>query len=425
MIRDHTIVCVASNWFDHPTSKHHVMRHLARHNHIVWLNYHASRRPKLTGGDRALILRRLRQACCPMRRVAEGLDVMSPLLIPLPDVPLARRLNGWLLAWQIRRALYRLPRRPLQLWFFTPDAPELIQRMGAERVVYYCVDDFAGFSGFDTQLIERLERETIAQSDVVITTSAELYEGRQDRHRCVHFVPHGVDFEHFARAPQAQVPEELAAIRGPIFGFMGLIGDYVNLELIADAARARRDWSFVLLGDVRCDAAAVDRLPNVHLLGGRPYDQLPGFCRGFDVGLIPFRMNRLTRAVNPIKLREYLAAGLPVVSSPLPEVQRYAPDVQVAETLPEFLGACERALRSTSRGDRRRRQAVVRSEGWGARIARLEHIVERLPATGRIPGSVSVGTVAGETEGMPAAVSANQECAAMGVGDAAAVLTAR
>jgi hypothetical protein len=120
----------------------------------------------------------------------------------------------------------------------------------------------------------------------------------------------------------------------------------------------------------------------VHLLGGRPYEQLPAYCRGFDVGLIPFRMNRLTRAVNPIKLREYLAAGLPVVSSPMQAVLGYAPAVRCAQNLEQFLVACESALDEARQGGWGGRQRLVRAESWAARVEHLSRLVTELPPTG-------------------------------------------
>ncbi len=403
MIRGRNIVCVASSWFDHPTSKHHVMRLLSEQNNVLWVNFHASRRPQLTASDTRLVFARLARAWSGPQRVAPNIDVLSPLLIPMPESPLVRRLNAIALSRQIRAALRRFPTRPVQLWLFTPDVPEVIRPLRPERIVYYCVDDFAAFDGYNTALMERLERQTMAASDAVITTSDELYRPRRAQHANVHFVPHGVDYEHFASTqhdPQVTVAAELQHIPRPIFGYMGLISDYVDLDLIAAAARARPAWSFVLLGDARCSLEAVANLPNVHCLGGRPYEDLPGYCRGFDVGLIAFRMNRLTRAVNPIKLREYLAAGLPVISSPMREVLPYAPAVQTAETLDEFLAAGEQALALAQAGAAATRQALVQQEGWRARVELLSRIVS------------------GETEQTPAA-AANRE-QSMCAGDVAA-----
>lgn len=378
MIANRNIVCIASSWFDHPTSKHHVMRRLARENNVLWVNFHASRRPQLTTSDTRLVWRRLRRAWGGPRLVEANINVFTPLLIPMPESRVARFVNGRILARRVTAALRKLTAQPTQLWLFTPDMPELIPLLGAERVVYYCVDDFAAFEGYNTALIEKLEQRTMAASDAVIATSQKLYDDRRDRHPNVHFVPHGVDYEHFAtatRLTEDDLPADIRDIPHPIFGYMGLISDYVDLELIARTARARRDWSFVLLGDARCSLDAVSSLPNVHRLGSKSYESLPAYCRAFDVGLIPFRINRLTRAVNPIKLREYLAAGLPVVSSPMLEVLRYAPAVQTAETPTEFLGACERALELAINEAPADLQQMVRREGWAARVETLSQIV--------------------------------------------------
>jgi glycosyltransferase involved in cell wall biosynthesis len=385
VIRGRNIVCLASNWREHPTSKHHVMRQLAQHNHVLWVNFHASRRPQMTRRDARLALRRLRQAWTGAQHVEPQIDVLSPPLIPLPESRLARWLNSRMVSRQVRRALRRLPVRPLQVWLFAPDVPELIRQLPAERVVYYCVDDFAAFSGYNTALIEDLERRTVAASDIVLATSAELLGRHTPRHACVHLVPHGVDFDHFATActlNRAAVPSDLKAIRRPIFGYMGVTADYVDLPLLAQAARTRPDWSWVLLGDVRCSTSPIAGLRNVHVLGGRPYEALPAYCRGFDVGLIPFRMNRLTRAVNPIKLREYLAAGLPVVSTPLDAVKPYTPAVQLAEGATGFLAACQRALAMGTDGGQTERQDLVRAESWRFRVEHISRLVQTLPPSG-------------------------------------------
>ncbi len=372
-------MCIASSWFDHPTSKHHVMRTLAGANRVLWVNYHASRRPRLTRQDLRLIVRRLSRTAKGTRQICENLSVISPLLFPLPEWRTARSLNAWRLSRCIDKALAALQTSPRQLWLFTPDIPELIPRMRPEKTVYYCVDDFAAFSGFNPALIESLEAKTLAWSDVVIATSRRLYDRCRRLHPNVHFVPHGVDFEHFASAQRLvadQIPADVRGVERPVFGYLGLVADYVDLELIAAAARKRPEWTFVFLGEIRRDIACVSGLKNVLMLGPRPYEALPRYCRAFDVGLIPFRMTRLVESVNPIKLREYLAAGLPVVSAPMEEVMQYAPAVQTATSLESFLVGCEAALVEAALKPAADRQALVREESWQARVEWLSAIVE-------------------------------------------------
>jgi glycosyltransferase involved in cell wall biosynthesis len=161
-----------------------------------------------------------------------------------------------------------------------------------------------------------------------------------------------------------------------VIGFFGLLADWVDLDMIGALARARPKWSFALVGKAQTDLRAVQGLPNVHLIGQRPYSALPGYCRGFDVGLIPFRMNELTLRVNPLKLREYLAAGLPVVSTPLPEVVRYQGVVHIATNREGFLEEIEAALKERTSERDRARVAMMQSEGWEARVGEMSRLVE-------------------------------------------------
>jgi glycosyltransferase involved in cell wall biosynthesis len=164
-------------------------------------------------------------------------------------------------------------------------------------------------------------------------------------------------------------------VKGPVLGFFGLIHEWIDLELIAALARRRPDWTVVLIGKASVDVGALRELPNVKLLGRRPYESLPGYCKGFTVGLIPFAVNELTRNVNPIKLREYLSAGLPVVSTALPEVQAYSESCHVAGSTEAFIEACEAAVRGDTPELRRRRSDAMARETWQAKIEDLGRAV--------------------------------------------------
>src|SRR5438445_346788 len=155
-----------------------------------------------------------------------------------------------------------------------------------------------------------------------------------------------LDVAHFARAldPTTGVPEDLRRLPRPIIGFFGLLADWVDMSLVRELALARPGWSFALIGKATTDLGALRGLANVYLLGQKPYSVLPGYCRGFDVGIIPFRRNELTIRANPLKLREYLAAGVPVVSTRLPEVARYEGLVHLADGVEGFLTAISAAL---------------------------------------------------------------------------------
>jgi hypothetical protein len=281
-------------------------------------------------------------------------------------------LSTWL-RWQCRRLGLTKP----ILWSFMPNVSGLVGRVGERMVVYHCVDDYAEFAGVSRESIRRLEADLVRRSDVVITSSERLRDERLPLNPRTHFVTHGVDVEHFGRAldPATPIPEELRHLPRPIVGFFGLMAEWVDVGLIRAMADRHPDWSIVLLGRVATDVSSLAGRPNVRFLGRKPYAALPAYCRGFDAGIVPFRMSDLTVRANPLKLREYLAAGLPVASTPLPEVLRYDALVETGATDQEFIAAVERALARRSPAAVRERVDAMRAESWEARVEEIAELL--------------------------------------------------
>ncbi|MEE9296512.1 MAG: glycosyltransferase [Phycisphaerae bacterium] len=384
MIRGRTIICVASNWEVDPTSKHHVMQLLARDNHVLWVSYNGSRRPTTTVADLGLAASVLRRVFRGPQRITDTMLQFTPLVIPGAHAGPGARLNRRMLTAQIKRALHRLnptADQPLQLWLFTPDVSFLAGRFNEEIVVYYCVDEHTEFSGYDPLAVRAAENRLLDRADVVLTSSQALLEAKSALHPNVHLIRHGVDVEHFARAlnPRVPPPQEVADLPRPIVGFFGLIHHWIDIDLIAAVAKRLPQMHFVLIGHVVADVRALRPLPNVSLLGRKPYRDLPAYCAAFDVAILPFKGTELTRNANPIKLREYLAAGLPVVSTPLPEVSRYRPEVVIAEHPDCFAKACAQAARRSSIEDRIRRSKRVSGESWQAVVDKIGPLVMKTP----------------------------------------------
>src|SRR5213594_1321753 len=373
IIEGHSIICISQDWHGDPTSKKHIMRILAKTNRVLWVNSIGMRRPTTSRADFQRIFAKLRQSLSGCQQVEPNLFVMNPLVIPLPGVGLVDRLNAVLLAASLRRLCGRYGlERPL-LWTFLPHVSRLLGHLGEQLVIYHCVDEYAAFSGVPRDAIIRMERDLVRRAHVVFTSAEKLCDERRALNPNTYFVPHGVDVPHFSRAidPSTVVPDDLRQLPRPIIGFFGLLADWVDLGLIRALAAARRDWSLVLLGKAATDLSSLQDVPNVHLLGQKPYSALPGYCRGFDVGIIPFRTNNLTLRVNPLKLREYLAAGLPVVSTPLPEVARYNGLVRLADGVQAFIAAIEAALGDRTDSLARRRVEAMQGERWEERVARI------------------------------------------------------
>jgi glycosyltransferase involved in cell wall biosynthesis len=378
MLEGQSIICISQDWQGDPTSKKHIMRILSARNRVLWVNSIGMRRPTAAASDLRRLAAKLRRIVSGVREVEPNIYVMDPPVLPLPGVPAAERVNRVVLAARLRSLCRRLTlRRPI-LWTFLPNVNWLLGRLHERMVIYHCVDEYSEFSGVPKDVIVRMERELVQRADIVFTSAEKLCAERREINLRTHFIPHGVDVAHFSRAldPATAVAPEIAALPKPVIGFFGLLADWVDLDMIGALARARPQWSFALVGKSQTNLDAVQGLPNVHLIGQRPYAVLPGFCRGFDVGLIPFRMNELTLRVNPLKLREYLAAGLPVVSTPLPEVVRYQGVVRIATTQAGFLQEIEAALTERTSERDRGRVAMMQREGWEARVGEMSRLIE-------------------------------------------------
>jgi glycosyltransferase involved in cell wall biosynthesis len=384
MIQGQGIICITQDWQGDPTSKKHIMRVLSRHNKILWVNSIGVRRPSVSAYDLHRMGYKLRRIVSGCREVEPNIFVMDPPVLPLPGVALAERLNRLILAARLRQLCRRLGiGRPL-LWAFQPNVNWLLGSLNERLVIYHCVDDHSELPGVSKAVIAGMERELVGRADIVLTTAEKLRDERRAVNPRTYFIPHGVDVAHFSRAldPATTVAPEIAALPKPVIGFFGLLADWVDLDMIAALARARPRWSFALVGKTQTDLRPLQGVPNVHLIGQQPYETLPGYCRGFDVGLIPFRMNELTLRVNPLKLREYLAAGLPVVSTPLPEVVRYQDVVHIATNKEGFIREIESALKGRTSERDHGRVDLMRNEGWEARVGEMARLVqERLMET--------------------------------------------
>jgi glycosyltransferase involved in cell wall biosynthesis len=211
----------------------------------------------------------------------------------------------------------------------------------------------------------------LARADLTIVSADRLLRSKQAADVRTVLVRHGVDYELFRRAldPETEIPAEVADLPRPVLGFFGLLSpDWIDAELLEKIARRFAGGSLALIGSVRMDLSRLN-LPNVHVLGRRPYESLPAYCKAFDVGLIPFVVSELTLNANPLKAREYLAAGLPVVSTALPEVA-VLPECRLAGTHDDFLAQVELALQDAR--PRPHRSALMRHESWQARLDEIE-----------------------------------------------------
>lgn len=377
MIQGQNIICFCNDWDGDPLSKKQIVTRLARHNRILWVNSTGTRNPTISAHDFRRALKKLREFLRGCRPVAEGISLFCPLVIPFHGYRVARWINRHLLAWSLRRACRKLRfENPITLTF-VPSTADVVGHLDESMIVYYCVDEYSQFSGTDQAAMLAMERSLIEKADFVVVSAERLHATKRIYNANTFLITHGVDVAHFRKACFAETvpPEEIARLSHPVIGFFGLIADWVDIEVIRYVAAARPQWSIFLIGDVRTDVSSLRKLPNVHFAGRQPYASLPAYAKAFDVAILPFVMNELTLAANPLKLREYLAAGLPVVATPLPEVRRLGEQVRTAATPAAFLSAIESFLAEGRRGPDLAVSRSMDRESWDGKVEQLSRLL--------------------------------------------------
>jgi UDP-galactopyranose mutase len=265
-------------------------------------------------------------------------------------------------------------------WLYTPMALPLAEALGPDAIVYDCMDELSLFLGAPPELLSR-EAALLECADVMFTGGPSLFRAKQALHPNVHCFPSSVDAAHFRQAREGMAEaDDQASIPHPRLGFYGVIDERIDLPLLDAVAQARPEWQIVLVGPiVKIDPASLPRRPNIHYFGQRSYEDLPRYLAGWDVCLLPFAQNDATRFISPTKTLEYMAAELPIASTPITDVaEPYGDIVYLGSTPEEFLAACEAALAAgpEERAEQvERMRRVLAGTSWDVTVAAMEKLL--------------------------------------------------
>lgn len=371
MLESYGVVYFGNDWFaENRTSSHHVAARLASNMPVLYVDSPGMRAPQASGRDLRRAFRKLREAFRAPQRVDTNLWHCTVPQLPfrrLPGVPLFNRLFS---QWALRRAMRVLGARPRISWFVTPHPGFLARRLGEAFCVYYCIDDYAAHPGVDATVIAASDLALTKQADIVFVAPPALLPVKQAQNPQTRFSPHGVDAKLFARAsdPATEIPSVARNLKGPVIGYFGSIHEWIDVELIAWLAQSRPHWTFLLVGYAAIKVTELEALPNVVLAGAQPYASLPAWAKAFDAAIIPYRRNRQVENANPLKLREYLATGKPVVAVGNPEIARFSSVVRIAEGREDFLAALEQVLAQGPEHGAAERMAAVADQTWDRRV---------------------------------------------------------
>jgi glycosyltransferase involved in cell wall biosynthesis len=356
-----TIVVFADDWGIHPSSAQHLFRRFLGRNRLIWINTVGLRLPRPTVWDLRKTLRKVGQwsglTSMSVRSLhasgakapggVEQPEIHDLPLVPLPLGRFARRLNASIL----KRAVPALigspnPHRPVFIVSTLPLTADLTGTVPGALFVYYIVDDYASWPGLSSELVRSMDDLQARRSDLVVAASLALAERHADRSRQpVQYLPHGVDTGHFASARQVRMQRRKRGERPTADAlFFGAIDERIDLHLLAEVVAARPDLRFLLVGPAGKMGRSLARARNVRHCGPVAYEELPELLGRCEVAVLPYVRDRFGMTLSPLKAREALAAGLPVVASDVPELRMLGRGVCLGNSVGELAEGLDRAL---------------------------------------------------------------------------------
>ncbi|MHB8124881.1 MAG: glycosyltransferase family protein [Desulfitobacteriaceae bacterium] len=315
-----------------------------------------------------------------LEEVSPGIFVYTPFpLLPFANLQtMINKLNQYILARSLKKVLAKLKFANPILWTYLPNNIDILKHLPHSQLIYDCADEHASFPGFiNAQVVLNMENRLLVQARIVFASALELYNRRVAHCQNIQLINNGADFKHFRQALNEVLvlPEEISSLPKPIVGYIGAISTWLDLELIKALAIAYPLWSIVLVGPQDIDLTELRAFANILFVGPKPYGVLPAFLKGFDLCLIPFKINNLTVNVNPVKLYEYLAAGKPVLATALPEVLKFSDHVAIANTKEDFVTLAAQEIAQDNSHKIQSRLEIALANSWDLRFRQMLKII--------------------------------------------------
>jgi glycosyltransferase involved in cell wall biosynthesis len=266
------------------------------------------------------------------------------------------------------------------LWFVVPHVAFVLGELHEKLAVYYCIDDYSSLPGVNKEWVKEMDELLTKRADIVFVSAEPLLDSKKHLNPRVVLSRHGVDYDHFNRAcsDQVEIAQEVKDLKHPVIGFFGLIESWIDLELVKYIAQSRPNWSILMIGRVAVSENPCEGLANVHFIGSIKYEILPTYAKIFDVAIIPCTIDDLIINFNPLKLREYLAMGKPVVSVRVPEVEAFKEVIEIADDHKDFLSKIDIALAQDTPEKRRKRLDSVKDSSWEHRVNMVVEAVDNV-----------------------------------------------
>jgi len=372
--RPPALLVFSDDWGRHPSSCQHLARYLLERYEILWVNTIGTRPPRLDLMTLARGFEKVRQWTRGTPRANQNpanLQVVCPKMWPWFRSRIDRRINRGLLVRQLTPLLESRSDRPIAVTTI-PIVADLIGRLPVSRWVYYCVDDFSQWPGLDQATMRRMEERLVSQVDVIITVSETLRDKFSRMGIHAHLLTHGIDHEHWENGVGEVPVPELDGLERPLIVFWGAIDERMEVRFLERLASDLTRGTIVLVGPEQSPLSALEAIPRLVRLAPLPYEQLPGLAREAAVLIMPYADIPVTRSIQPLKLKEYLATGRPAVVSSLPSTRCWSDCLDVAATPESFSAAVRARIVSGLPGQQRTARERLAGEGWAAKARSFE-----------------------------------------------------
>ncbi len=369
------LLVFGEDWGALPSSTQHLISHIAQMRNTIWVNSIGLRRPRISVHD----MKRIWDKVTATQQVAasevvlpsQNFHILNPITIPAPKYQLERSLASKLLLAQLLPLLQQHDLNSPILWTSLPTAVDMVDGIDHRALVYYCGDDFSGLAGVDHETILEHEQKLVKKADLIIAAS-EVLATRFPANK-TRVLTHGVNYPLFA-TPTSRALDLIDNGR-PIAGFYGSISEWLDLDLLQQVIQRLPQWNFVFIGKVVVDVSQLQRLDNVTFLGERDHQQLPSYSQHWTASLLPFVDNSQIQNCNPLKLREYLAAGRAVISTPFPALAPYKQHISIVNNVDEMVHGL---IESESKPANPQQQCAVIDQTWSAQADKLISWLEAL-----------------------------------------------
>lgn len=363
-----------------------LMRRYAKYGTTLYVNSIIMQKPNICEGKMFFrrLLRKVKSVSTGLKMSDAGFWVYSPFTLPVHHLSWARPANEIILRWQVHRVVHKLRMSKPIIWVACPAACDTAIKMKNGILIYQRTDRYEEYPNVDPDIIRKYDKKLKTAADLTLFVSSSLYEQEHSQCKNALFLDHGVDYDLFATAEQNPYkPEDIAHIPGPIIGFFGAIDDHTSdIPFIEKLVDLLPEMSFVFVGKASSDVSRLKNRKNTWLLGQKSYEQIPHYGKCFDVAIMPWRQNRWIEMCNPIKLKEYLALGKPIVSTPFTELQKYHEFVYIAKTPQLFAECIKKALAEDGPDKITARRKLVEKSSWDSKA---QLIIDALPPINKQP----------------------------------------